>query len=111
MTTSSRMCQEPNCTLEVPAVLELDGVCLNHYLEGAFHRLAGATQDFQIGQDVEHQTMDWLLAQVDFAVQVLAQEDANWDDDQRSKLLELLLGVANLNEYVSHSSATAQHQD
>jgi hypothetical protein len=53
--------------------------------------------------------MDWLLAQVDFAVQALAQEDANWDDGQRSKLLELLLGVANLNEYVRHFSAMARH--
>jgi hypothetical protein len=109
MTTSSRTCQEPNCTLEVPAVLEIDGLCLNHYLEGAFDRLRGATEDFQIGQDVERQTMDWLLAQVDIAVRVLAQEDAHWDDDQRSKLVQLLLGVANLNEYVRHSSAMAPH--
>ena len=109
MTTSSRTCQEPNCTVEVPVVLEIHGFCLRHYLEGAFHRLAEATQDFQSGRDVERQSMDWLLAQVDFAVQVLAQENANWDDDQRSKLLELLLGVANLNEYVSHSSAMAHH--
>jgi hypothetical protein len=31
------------------------------------------------------------------------------DDDQRSKLLELLLGVANLSAYVRHFSAMAQH--
>jgi hypothetical protein len=31
------------------------------------------------------------------------------DDDQRSKLLELLLGVANLNECVRRFSAMAQH--
>ena len=111
MTTSSRTCQEPNCTLEVPAVLEIDGLCLNHYLEGAFHRLAGATQDFQVGQDVERQTMDWLLAQVDFAVEVLAQEDVNWDANQRSKLLELLLGVANLSEFIRHSTVAAQLTD
>ncbi len=109
MSTSSRTCQEPNCTVEVPLALEIDGHCLNHYLEGAFHRLAEATQDFQSGRDVDCQTMDWLLAQVDFAVQALAQEDANWVDNQRSKLLELLLGVANLNEYVRHFSAIAPH--
>jgi hypothetical protein len=109
MTTSSRTCQEPNCTGEVPVVLEIDGLCLEHYLKGAFHKLAEATRDFQSGRDVECQTMDWLLAQVDFAVQALAQEDANWDDGQRSKLLELLLGVANLNEYVRHFSAMARH--
>jgi hypothetical protein len=47
--------------------------------------------------------MDWLLNQVDFAVEALGQEDNLWDSDQRSKLLELLLGVANLNEYIRHS--------
>ena len=109
MTTPSRTCQEPNCTAEVPVVLEMHGLCLHHYLEGAFHRLADATQDFQSGRDVERQSMDWLLAQVDFAVQVLGEEDAKWDDDQRSKLLELLLGVANLNECVRRFSAMAQH--
>jgi hypothetical protein len=55
--------------------------------------------------------MDWLLAQVDFAVESLAEEDANWDADQRSKLLELLLGVANLIEYVRHDTVMARHSD
>jgi hypothetical protein len=51
--------------------------------------------------------MDWLLAQVDLAVEVLAQEDVDWDANQRSKLLELLLGVANLNEYIRNSAVAA----
>jgi hypothetical protein len=33
------------------------------------------------------------------------------DDDQRSKLLELLLGVANLNESVRCFNEMAQHWD
>jgi hypothetical protein len=80
-------------------------------LEGAFHRLAAATQEFQSGREGGDPTMDWLLAQVDFAVEVLAQEDVNWDADQRSKLLELLLGVANLSEYIRHSTVAAQLPD
>ncbi len=111
MTTSSRTCQAPKCTVEVPAVLKMEGLCLNHYLEAAFHRLAAATQEFQSGRDVDDPTMDWLLAQVDFAVEVLAQEDVNWDANQRSKLLELLLGVANLSEYIRHSTVAAQLTD
>jgi len=108
MTTPSRTCQEPNCTAEVPVVLEMHGLCLHHYLEGAFHRLADATQDFQSGRDVERQSMTgcslkWTL-QFKFW-----RRRREVDDDQRSKLLELLLGVANLNEYVSHLSAMAQH--
>ena len=109
MPTSSRKCHGPDCTVEVPVILKDEGLCLNHHLEGAFQRLAAATEDFQSGRDMDCQTMDWLLAQVDFAVQSLAQEDTNWDADQRSKLLELLLGVANLNEYVRHFHAMARH--
>jgi hypothetical protein len=33
------------------------------------------------------------------------------DDDRRSKLLEMLLGVANLNESVRCFNAMAQHPD
>ena len=111
MTTRNRTCQTPGCRVEVPVVLEIEGLCLNHYLEGAFQRLTAATQDFQNGRDLDYYTMDWLLAQVDFAVESLAEEDANWDADQRSKLLELLLGVANLNEYVRHETVVARHSD
>jgi len=78
-----------------PCCPRIEGLCLNHYLQGAFQRLAAATQRLSNGRDLDYYTMDWLLAQVDFAVESLAQEDANWDADQRSKLLELLLGVAN----------------
>jgi hypothetical protein len=111
MTTPNRTCQAPGCTVEVPAVLEIEGLCLNHYLDGAFAKLAAATQDFQNGQDLDYRTMDWLLAQVDFAIESLGQEDGVWDADQRSKLLELLLGVANLNEYVRHGTVIARHSD
>jgi hypothetical protein len=109
MATLSRNCQAPGCTVEVPAVLEIEGFCLNHYLQEAFHKLSVATQDFQNGRDVDYGTMDWLLAQVDFAVETLAQEDASWVADQRSMLVELLLGVANLNEYIRHSTVMPQH--
>jgi hypothetical protein len=89
----------------------MESLCLNHYLEGASHRLAAATQEFQSGRDVDYDTMDWLLAQVDLAVEVLAQEDVNWDANQRSQLLELLLGVANLSEYIRHSAVAAPLPD
>src|SRR6266478_9972072 len=107
MTTPKRACRAPKCIVEVPVALKMEGLCLNHYLEGASHRLAAATQEFQSGRDVDYDTMDWLLAQVDLAVEVLAQEDVNWDANQRSQLLELLLGVANLSEYIRHSYVAA----
>jgi hypothetical protein len=52
--------------------------------------------------------MEWLLAQVSFAVESLGQEDAQWDTEQRSMLLELILGIANLNEFMRHSKLVVE---
>jgi hypothetical protein len=109
MTTPTRTCHTESCTVEVPEVLEKESLCLNHYLEEAFQKLATAKEALHRGQDVDYHTMHWLLAQVDFAVESLAQEDTNWDSEQRSRLLELLLGIANLNEYVRHRTVLARH--
>jgi len=92
-------------------LLNKERSCLNHYLEGAFLKLSVATRDFQEGREVDHHTMDWLLAQVDFAIEALAQEGENLDTDQRAKILQLMLGVANLNEYVRSRMAIMQHSD
>ena len=108
MTTPIRTCHIEGCTVEVPGVLEKEGLCLSHYLEEAFRKLGTATEDSQRGQDVDYDAMDWLLAQVDFVVEWLAEEDTDLDSDQRSQLLELLLGVANLNEYVRHGTVVAR---
>jgi hypothetical protein len=45
---------------------------------------------------------------LDFAVEWLGEEETDLDSDHRSRLLELLLGVANLNEYVRHSIVVAR---
>src|SRR5260370_42281577 len=108
MTISRSGCRAPSCKLEVPVVLKTEELRLNHYLDEAFQKLTDATQDFHAGRDVDYDTMDWLLAQVEFVVEVVAQEEANWDANQRSKLLELLLGVAHLSEYVRLGTVVAQ---
>ena len=52
------------------------------------------------GQGVDAEAFDWLLAQVDFVVDVVGSEDLILSDEQRSQLLQLLLDIANLNEYI-----------
>jgi hypothetical protein len=109
MIAPSHTCQAPSCNAELPVVLEKEGLCLKHYLEKAFQRLAAATEEFQSGQDLDYETMDWLLAQVDFVVDSLGQEDLTWDPEQRSELLQLLLSVASLNEVVRHTRVVVEH--
>ena len=48
--------------------------------------------------------LDWLLADADFAVQALCQAARGHYPAQREKLLELLLGLTNLQEYLRHHS-------
>jgi hypothetical protein len=108
MITPKHICPTPRCTVEIPAALEIEGLCLQHYLEKAFHQLATATLDFQCGREIDDQAMEWLLAQVSFAVESLAQEGAQWDAEQRSMLLELILGIANLNEFMRNSKLVVE---
>jgi hypothetical protein len=108
MTTPKRICASPLCTVEIPAALEIEGLCRQHYLEKAFHQLATATLDFQCGRDIDDHAMEWLLAQVSFAVESLGQEDAEWNAEQRSMLLELILGIANLNEFMRHNKLVVE---
>jgi hypothetical protein len=103
MATPGPACAATGCSVEIPAALETEGLCLQHYLEKAFHNLATATQDFQCGSDIDDQAMEWLLSQVNFAVESLGQENAPGTAEQRSLLLELILGIANLNEFIRHS--------
>lgn len=108
MITATHTCHTANCTTDVPAVLEKEGLCLSHYMEEGFKKLAAAQDAVHGGRKVDRQTTEWLLAQVDFAVELLAQEGAKWDADQRSSLLELLLGVANLHEHARQSAVPAR---
>ena len=111
MATSSRTCHSESCAVKVPVVLEKEGLCPDHYLEDAFGKLTLATEHFHRGQNVDCRTLDWLLTQVDFVVDSLAEDNTMWDSDQRSKLLELLLGIANLNEYVRHSTVPVRQSN
>ena len=104
LSVSYRTCQIDACCQRVPANLAQQGVCLNHYLDEAFTRTAAALQLCQQGQPVDPGLLDWLLAQGDFAVQLLSKESHADSVEQRSRLLELLLCLTNIQEYVRHHS-------
>jgi hypothetical protein len=73
-------------------------------MEQAFTRLHAALELCHKGQPVDRRTLDWLLAAADFVAQSLCQNDGGHTAAQRDKLLELLLGLTNLQEYLRHHS-------
>jgi hypothetical protein len=93
----------------VPPALAAGGLCLDHFLDEAFARAADALDRCQRGESLDPVTLDWLFADVQLTLNALSELAKRRDLAQQSKILELLLCVANLNEYVAHHSVQASH--
>jgi hypothetical protein len=70
----------------------------------AFVQVEAALRICQGGGPVEPGAFDWLLLQGDVAARTLARGGGAADPVERTRLLELLLCLANLHEYVAHHS-------
>ncbi len=84
-----------------------EALCLDHYIERVFARLHEALDLCQQGQPADLRTLHW-LSDADFAVQLLSQSGQERTPAQRSQLLQLLLGLANLHEYLRHHSVVVK---
>ncbi len=111
VTAALLSCQVSGCQESVPPALVQESLCLDHYIEQAFARLQGAVELCRQGQPVDPRTVDWLLGDADFAVQSLSQKDNTHTRAQHNKLLELLLCLANLQEYLRHHSVEVKRAD
>ena len=80
-------------------------------MEQAFARLHAALEHCQQCRPVDRRTLDWLLADADFVVQSLCQNGRGHTPAQCDNLLELLLGLTNLQEYLRHHSVQVKLAD
>jgi hypothetical protein len=108
MTTPSRTCHSEGCRIQVPVGFNDRGLCLDHYLQVATLELDTSASRFRDGQGVDTDTLDWLLIQVEFVVEAVGDEESSLTAEQRTRLLELLLGIANLNEYIRRNANTVE---
>lgn len=99
--TQIRTCRTDTCAAPVPLLLSRHGVCLNHYLDDVFTRVTGALEDCQRGQALDSRTLRWLQAQGDMAVRLLSNGNSE-PAGQRSRLLELLLCLGNVQQCVKN---------
>ena len=58
-----------------------------------------------LGEAVDRDSRDWMLAQVDFIVEAIGNESLELGDEMRSNLLQLLLAIANLNEQIRRQAS------
>jgi hypothetical protein len=99
-------CRADGCVKLVFPTLLGEGVCLDHYLERVFLQMGMAMEMCQQGRPVEFGTFDWLLSQGEFAAATLANKNSGATSMHRTRLLEVLLCLSNLSEYVRHHSVT-----
>jgi len=84
---------------------------LDHYVDQAFFRLRAAFELCHKGGAVDARTLDWLFADAEFAAQSLSQKDFTPSPAQRVRVLELLLALANLQEYLRHHSVVVNRPE
>lgn len=94
-------CRKTSCGNAIPSSLASEQLCLDHFLDEAFARTDQALQRCRTGQPIDSLGLEWLLADSLTIVNNLDDEPVERNADQRDRMLELLLILANLHEYVA----------
>jgi hypothetical protein len=101
-------CRRVPCANPIPPGLITEQLCLDHFLDEAAVRTDQVLESWSQGAPVDSQSVDWLLAD---ALAVVNNLEAGADDpnpDQRERMLDLLLNLANLHEYVARHPMSAK---
>lgn len=101
-------CHREGCSSSIPQGLATEQLCLNHFLDEAFVRTDHALQCCRQGRSLSAGSLDWLLSDALAVVKNLEESADQPDADQRDRMLELLLILANLQEYVAHHSVRVE---
>jgi len=107
MTTPSRNSYSEKSVIELPASFAEGGPSLDSYLADSTQELNAITELVSRGETADSDARDWMLAQVDFIVETIGNENLEIGDEMRSNLLQLLLAIANLNEQIRHQASLA----
>lgn len=101
----ARPCHVAGCRTEILPVLAGNGVCLNHFVAMVVERADQVRGSFVESRPVDQKTIDWLLGDARHVAQMLSASRLNNSDEQ---VLELLLCLANLQDYIAHHSVRVQ---
>lgn len=97
-------CRVTGCRLLALPDLTAESLCLDHFMDQTFARASQALELCHQAQPLDLNTLEWLLADARIATKALVGERDGHGPAQRERLLELLLCLSNLQEYVRHHS-------
>ena len=99
-----KACRKEGCRGSVPPALGGEGFCLEHFLEAASSRTNEALNRCRQGRNIDSKSLALLLTDALAIVQNLEEGAAEPNADERERMLDLLLVVANVHEYVAHDA-------
>jgi len=97
-------CRRESCANTIPTALAAERLCLDHFLDEAFLRTDHMLTRCREGKAMSPGDVEWLLADALAVVKSLEEGAGDPNPEQRDRMLELLLILANLHEYVAHHS-------
>jgi hypothetical protein len=95
-------CNRAGCANSAPPALSGAQLCLDHFLDEAFVRSDQALTRCREGVPLSKESLEWLLSDALATVKNLEESAEEPCPEQRDRMLELLLILANLHEYVAH---------
>ena len=97
-------CPRAGCANPIPTALASMQLCFDHFVDEAFVRSDEALSRCREGRTIDSDGLQWLLSD---ALAVVKNFEEGADDpkpEQRDRMLELLLVLANVHEYIAHHS-------
>ena len=94
-------CHVAGCSSEVLPILASEGVCLTHFVEMVVAKADQVRGSCLEAQPIDQKIVDWLIGDARHTAQVLSASHLEPANDQ---ILELLLCLANLQDYITHHS-------
>ncbi len=102
-------CHRAGCAKAIPTALIGVQLCLDHFVDEAFIRTDQALSRCREGRSIDSEGLQWLLSDALAVVKNLEEGADEPKPEQRDRMLELLLVLANVHEYVAHHSVRIEH--
>ena len=99
-----RRCRRTPCANSIPTALASEQLCLDHFLDEALVRTNHTFARCREQSSLDPADLEWLLTDALLIVKNLEEEAGRPVPEQRERMLDLLLMLANLHEYVAHHS-------
>jgi hypothetical protein len=100
---TQKSCRKTPCANTIPSVLFTQHLCMEHFLDEAFVRTDETSRNCREGRRINPEELEWLLADALIIVTSLETDTEPQQSNavQRERMLELLLVLADLHEYVA----------